>query len=392
MKELHLKMQAPPKAYYLPLIVAAQFGGTAPWFAGNAVTDAMQLGAHTAFLTSIIQLGFITGTLLFALLTLADRFPAPCVFFISCIGAAACNGAVALFPGSLESVATLRFFTGICLAGIYPVGMKIAADLFPAGLGKALGYLVGALVLGTALPHLLRSRVAPGDWQAVLWITSGLALAAGFFVWRLLPRTTAARGAKFEWGAAFRPFASSRFRAAAFGYFGHMWELYAFWTFVPAFVLHGAVAAGSVPAWSFAVIGAGALGCVAGGFVSKKKGSAAVAFASLLLSCICCLLAPMVLEAPFALLMGFLLLWGFFVVADSPQFSTLVAQAAPPAYRGTALTMVTSLGFAITIGSIQLLQALFSRNPQLVWVLAIGPLLGLWALLRGGNLQKAIAR
>lgn len=380
-------MQSPPRAYYLPLLVAAQFGGTAPWFAGNAVTDAMQLGAHTASLTSMVQAGFIGGTALFALASVADRFPATRVFFICSVLAAVCNGAMCFFPGHFEAVALLRFGTGVFLAGIYPVGMKIASELFPKGLGRAMGYLVGALVLGTALPHWLRAQVGKELWREVLLLTSMLAITGGAAVWWLLPLKQHHHVQRLEWKAAFRPFALPAFRSAALGYFGHMWELYAFWTFVPALILQNTANDSLVAGWSFAVIGAGALGCIMGGRLSKQKGSFSVAFASLLLSGICCLLAPFVLELPFPLFIIFLISWGFFVVADSPQFSTLVAQAAPPALKGTALTVVTSIGFAITIASIQLLQFLFDRYSLATWILAIGPLLGLWAMRRGRKAQ-----
>ena len=376
------------KRYYLPIIVGAQFAGTSLWFAGNAVIGELQAaagGGSVAFITSLVQLGFIAGTAVFALLTLADRFKPATVFFVSCCVAAGANALVVPFAHNLFLVGVLRFCTGFFLAGIYPVGMKLAADWFPQKLGAALGFLVGALVLGTAFPHLLKLPAYQLPWKGILLTTSALAATGGLLLWLTVPSKPTLSTTRFEPKAIVTVFRSPAFRAAAFGYFGHMWELYTFWAFLPFLLLqYNALhsAALNTPLWSFVVIGVGAVGCVVGGLLAQQRGSKAVAAASLALSGGCCLVAPFALQAAPALFLAFLLLWGFTVVSDSPQFSSLVAQSALPQYKGTALTIVTSMGFALTIASIQLMQALFTRSDKALWVLALGPLAGLVALRR----------
>ena len=378
----------PAKRYYLPVIVFAQFAGTSLWFAGNAVIGDLQRaagGGSIASITSLVQLGFIAGTLVFALLTIADRYKPSLVFFGSSCVAATANALVVFCAHDLLAVGGLRFLTGFFLAGIYPVGMKIAADWFPQKLGGALGLLVGALVLGTAFPHLLNVPAYHLPWKGVLLCTSALAFTGGLALWLLVPSKPSAATSRFQPGAVVDVFRSPNFRAAAFGYFGHMWELYTLWAFVPALLLRYQAtgkAALNVPLWSFGVIAAGAAGCVAGGFLSQRVGSAKVAAAALAVSGACCVLAPLVFDSPPALFLAFLLVWGTAVVADSPQFSSLVAQAALPHYKGTALTIVTCLGFALTIASIQAMQALFDRGAGALWLLAAGPVAGLLAFRR----------
>jgi MFS family permease len=378
----------PAKPYYLPVIVFAQFAGTSLWFAGNAVISDLQLeggDSAVATLTSLVQLGFIAGTLVFALLTVADRFPPSAVFFASSCTAAGLNALAVLFPGDSTALGLLRFGTGFFLAGIYPVGMKIAADWFPQKLGGALGFLVGALVLGTAFPHLLNLQQYRLPWSGILLATSALAAGGGALLWLLVPSRPAAATTRFEPRAALAVFRSRNFRAAAFGYFGHMWELYTFWAFLPSILVRYNTATRATlntPFWSFAIIAAGAAGCVMGGLIAQKRGSKAVAAAALALSGACCALAPLLLQGPPVAALSFLLLWGTAVVADSPQFSSLVAQSALPHYKGTALTLVTCLGFALTIASIQVLRPLFEQTNTALWLLAPGPVLGLLALRR----------
>ena len=384
-----------PPGRILPIIVFAQFCCTSIWFASNAVlpqlTVAFSLPASAlGHLTSAVQLGFIAGTLVFALLSVADRFSPVRVFFLCAVSGALLN-AGGSWPGhSLFSLLALRFGTGFFLAGIYPVGMKIAADYYRTGLGRSLGYLVGALVLGTAFPHLLRGLGAELPWRAVLWITSGVALLGGSGLWALVPdgphRVAAARLAPARLS---RIFGGRAFRGAAFGYFGHMWELYAFWAFVPLLLqqyeaLHAGVEL-PVALLSFAIIGIGGPGCVLGGHLSGRWGTRRTAVTALGLSGGCCLLAPLLLvTAPVPIFVAFLLCWGLVVIADSPLFSTLVAHHSEPEVRGTALTLVNCIGFSITIVSIQLLQALTDHlsSPYGYWLLALGPVFGLTALYR----------
>lgn len=369
----------------LLLLVYSQFAGTSLWFAGNAIVDQIATKDAGATLTSFVQFGFIAGTLVFSLLTVADRFQAKNVFFFSSFFAAAANALIILFYRDASTITLLRFVTGFFLAGIYPVGMKIAADVFPQKLGKALGWLVGALVLGTAFPHFVRSRLDSVYWEVVITTTSLLALSGGLLVLLFIPPAAKQHtGAKPNFGTAFALFRLPAFRSAAFGYFGHMWELYAFWSILPLLFTHlNAVfqTGFNVFWWSFLVIAAGSAGCITGGYLSQQWGSNNVATTSLLLSGACCLLFPFVFTLPSTVVLGLLLLWGFAVTADSPQFSALVAQAASDKNKGTALTLVTSIGFAITILSILLLKEVFTVHKEnALWLLAPGPLLGLFAM------------
>ena len=370
----------------LPAIVLSQFAGTSLWFAGNAVLGDLErewglAAGAVGHATSAVQLGFIAGTLVFAFFALSDRWPARAVFLACALLGAAANLGV-LAGGGLAALVGWRFATGFFLAGIYPVGMKIAAGWYREDLGKALGWLVGALVLGTAFPHLLKSLGQSWPWQSVLAAVSAVAALGGAAIYLLVPDGPyLTKGARFDPRALASVFRSPDFRASAFGYFGHMWELYAFWAFVPlALAAHGAVT--NVSFWSFAVIAAGFAGCVAGGLVSLRAGSAPVAFVQLAASGICCLLSPFLFGAPEALYLGFLLFWGIVVVGDSPQFSALNAASAPPDRVGSALTIANCIGFAITIFSIQLLNLLAAHWPlqYLLVLLAPGPILGLLAL------------
>lgn len=370
----------------LPVIVFSQFAGTSLWFAGNAIINDIQPMSSGGFanITSIVQFGFIAGTLIFSLFTIADRYSAASVFFISSLIGAAANFLLVWLATDLGWLFVLRFVTGFFLAGIYPVGMKIAAEHFPKTLGNAMGFLVGALVLGTAFPHVLRSQLQGLQWQNVLLFTSILALIGGLLILIFVPHTKSKRQSHFKINTAFIVFKSSNFRAAAFGYFGHMWELYTFWAFVPLILttynqLNNEHI--NIPLWTFIVIAGGCLSCILGGMISRRQGSKKVAFYSLLLSGICCLLSPAIFRCSEILFLTILFVWGLTVVSDSPQFSTLVAQSAPPENKGTALTIVTSIGFAITIASLQLVKLISNDSKQnSLLLLAIGPLFGLICL------------
>ena len=372
----------------LPVIVLAQFAGTALWFAGNAVIGDLQreLGlpdAALGYVTSAVQLGFIAGTLVFAFFALADVYSPRIVYFACSLAGAAANAAAAALSGDLASLLAWRFAAGFFLAGIYPVGMKIASGWYQRDLGSALGFSVGALVLGTAFPHLLKAFGQALPWEAVLPGTSALAVAGGIAMLALVPDGPyLSRGAKFDPRALAAIFRAPSFRASAFGYFGHMWELYAFWAFVPVVIAAQAAAPLNVSLWTFLVIAAGTLGCVGGGLVSMRTGSAPVAFAQLLASGACCALSPLFFYAPTPAYLAFVLFWGIAVAGDSPQFSALNAANAPPGLVGSALTIVNCIGFALTIPSIELLNWAAPRvDPQWLFLLLVpGPLLGLAAL------------
>lgn len=366
----------------------SQFAGTSLWFAGNTILPDIQRelnlqGNALGNITSVVQSGFISGTLVFAMLSLADRFHPSRVFFISSLLAALANVSIVWLATDAFTLLSLRFITGFFLAGIYPVGMKIAADWYEKGLGKALGYLVGALVLGTAFPHLLKGISYALPWKEVLYVTTGVASIGGLLMLLLVPAGPfRKRGAVFHPKAILHVFRSPQFRAAAGGYFGHMWELYTLWAFVPVLLVKNQLLTNStynVSLWSFLIIGIGALSCVAGGYISQKTGSAKVAFYALVISGICCISYSLFIQLDPGVFLFFMLIWGIAVIADSPQFSALVAQTAPQENRGTALTIVTCIGFALTIVSIQLSGYLLNRYQSLyIFLLLVpGPVIGI---------------
>jgi MFS family permease len=341
-------------------------------------------------LTSAVQLGFIIGTLVFAVLSVADRFSPSKVFFVCAIIGSIFNLGAVWEENTLISLISSRFATGFFLAGIYPVGMKIASDYFEKGLGRSLGFLVGALVLGTSFPHLLKQFTQNIQWELVIYFTSGLAGLGGILLVLFVPDGPfQKRSQKPDFSAFFQVFKKREFRASAFGYFGHMWELYTFWAFVPFLLisyqeLHSTTEF-NIPLLSFIIIGSGSLSCILGGYISEKIGVRKTALYFLLLSGLCCLLSPLfMLYTSSPVFVLFLIFWGMVVIADSPLFSTLVATNAPAEIKGTALTIVNSIGFAITIGSIQLLNILRLEISAvfLFAILAIGPILGLVAIFR----------
>ncbi len=374
--------------HVLPLVVLAQLLGTSTWFAVNAVMPDLQRSfgwdaAAVGTLTSALQAGFIAGTLVFALLALADRFPARRVFFVCTLAAAACTLAAVAAAGSFTALVAWRALTGFFLAGIYPVGMKIAAQWFPRGLGAALGWLVGALVLGSASPHGLRALGAAWPWEHVFIGVAGAVALAGVLVIALVPEPPVRPGAApLRLSALASLWRDRRVRASALGYFGHMWELYTVWVLLPIVLATRFVNGPTVSGWSFVAIAVGALGCVLGGLLARRHGSAWVATTQLALSGLCCLAAPWMLQAPLPLFLAWLLLWGVTVVGDSPQFSALTAANSPREAVGSVLTLTNSIGFAISALSIELFVRLAQTVPlaQLLPWLAAGPVLGLVAM------------
>jgi len=376
----------------VPAIVLAQLFGTSLWFSANSAADDLVrtwgiAPAAIGTLTNAVQLGFILGTLSFAVSGLADRFAASRIFALCALLGALCNAAFALFATDLASGIPLRFAVGLCLAGVYPLGMKLVVSWVPERAGAALAQLVGMLTLGTALPHGIRLAGAGWSWQATILVSSGLALIAAAMIFRLgdgphLKRRHDAPPLRL--GQVFYAFSGREFRASALGYFGHQWELYAFWTLVPSLLVVSGLAAAQTAArsgLSFAIIGIGALGCVLGGWWSQRAGSARVAATALGLSALCCALFPLSEAWPAAAKIGLMLFWGASVVADSPHFSALSARACPPEIVGSALAIQNSIGFAITMISIHLGTAWIGDwGSQIAWLLLPGPLLGLIGL------------
>jgi MFS family permease len=373
------------------LIVIAQFCGTSVWFAGNAVLPQLSSNyqwpaTSLAYLTSSTQLGFILGTLTFALLGATDRFSPSKVFFASSILASAFNASMLLDTASFPLILSSRLLVGVCLAGIYPVGMKIAADWNENGLGHWLGALVGALVLGTAFPHSLKFLSNAPDVKNFTIIVSLLCASGGLLVFVFVADGPFRKASThFSFSAITKAFSAQQFRAPALGYFGHMWELYAMWAFIPAvFTYYGELQSVQIntSALAFVTIGSGAAGCYFGGILSARIGSATVAVYALAASGLCCLLSCFAWNLPPLLFFGFMTFWGIVMAADSPQFSALVASHAPPHVRGSAITIVVCIGFAITIASIQLIAFLknYMSFQYIFLTLLPGPLLGTLAM------------
>lgn len=372
------------------VIAGAQLFGTSLWFSANSASDGLARAwgatpSDIGLLTGAVQGGFILGTLALALGGLADRFPASRIFVAASVAGAAFNAGFAWIAADVATGAVLRLLVGLSLAGIYPIGMKLIVGWAPARTGQALALLVAMLTLGTALPHLLQWSGGDLPWQWVVTASSLLALVGAGLIAALGdgPHRRARPASAGPRPSVLRAFRIAPFRAAAIGYFGHMWELYAFWTLVPLLAgatglahRHPALRASGL---AFAVIGAGALGCVIGGRLSQAPGSRAVALGALAMSGACALVFALfwhsLQPAP---LLGLLLVWGACVVADSPQFSALSARSCPQDIVGGALAIQNAIGFAITVVAIAVTTALFDRmGPAVAWLLVPGPVLGL---------------
>ncbi len=380
----------------LALLSAAELLGMSLWFAASAVAPQLSAmwnldPAQTAWLTTIVQLGFVAGTALSAALNLADVVPSRTLF-----AAAALSGAVAniglLMVGGFHGALVLRFLTGLCLAGVYPPAMKMIATWFRAQRGLAIGTVVGALTVGKATPYLVHALPGAGVRPVLATASLGALIAALLVLvgYREGPYPFAAR--PFSWKLASDVVRVRDWRLSTGGYLGHMFELYAFWTWIPVFLAASVAASVAVSRpgnqlislVAFGTIAVGGAGCVWGGLTADRLGRERLVTIALAASGSCCLLVGFLFGQSLWLLAPLALVWGFFVVADSAQFSALVTESVPPHAVGTALTIQTSLGFLLTMFPMQLVPAL-ARASGWRWafaILSIGPAVGIWAVRR----------
>lgn len=376
----------------LLLLSVAELLGMAVWFSASAVVPALTaawgLGqGGRAWLTMSVQIGFVVGAFGSALLNLPDRVPVRWLFAVSAVLAGLATALIPLLAQGLGLALVLRFLTGLVLAGVYPVGMKIMATWTKADRGLGIGLLVGALTIGSAMPHLLNALGGIGAWQPVLILSAGLAVLGGLVAALFVgegPYATAS--APFNWRYVGQIFRERDIMLANLGYLGHMWELFAVWTWVPVFLLASFEMTGVNPAWASAlaaaVIGVGGLGSFIAGQLADRIGRTTVTIASLAISGTCALVVGQFFGGSPVALAALCLVWGFAVVADSAQFSACISELARSEYMGTALTLQTSLGFLLTLVTIRLLPTL---EALVGWewafaFLALGPIAGIFGM------------
>jgi MFS family permease len=403
-------MSTPNKWRALVLLSLAELFGMALWFSGSAVVPALSRewnlsSSQVSWLAISVQLGFVAGTLISATLNLADIITTRHLFAVCALLGALTNAFFGLYVHQPGTAIALRFLTGVCLAGVYPPGMKLMATWFREQRGMALGFLVGALTLGKATPYLVNA-LGSTNWRVNVVFVSMLAIVGGLIVLLFVSDGPhALPPASFDLTQIWKVFGNRGVRLASFGYFGHMWELYAMWIWIPVMLRASVTAQSGNPIFadragspvvaeigSFLVIGAGAIGCAVAGVIADRVGRTLVTSWAMAISGSCCLLVGFLFGGHPVLLLLLAVVWGASVVADSAQFSSCVTELGDPQYIGTALTLQMCIGFLLTTISIELIPKVVD---VVTWryafmILAPGPLLGVVAMLRLRGLPEAV--